>query len=203
MGSPVVNYGLIGGPSVDSFIGLSDTPGSYVGQAGRTLIVDAGENGLIYADPLVDPVSKLVSIAPANQAITIAGITTLTFNSELLGTFPLGNLSALGVWTCTVAGMYIITCAYTFRYSTPGVNIRDYTLNVSKNNGTGDALDRRDIDFTSTGSDLETLGGSTAMQLIVGDDIRVVVRNAAGTTPFSTSTAGTDANHLTISRVSV
>jgi len=66
---PVSSGGSSGGSAVTSFKALTDTPTTYVGQAGKILKVNGLENGLVYADaPEAGGVTKFTELedAPSN-----------------------------------------------------------------------------------------------------------------------------------------
>lgn len=44
-----------GSSDVSAFTDLSDTPSSYAGQTGKTLVVNGSENGLVYGEPVQGP----------------------------------------------------------------------------------------------------------------------------------------------------
>jgi hypothetical protein len=103
----------IGDGGSTTFVGLTDTPGSYEGAGGYIVTVAPGEDGLIFTDPstIIPPGTQnaysFIEV-PSQPTLTAVGEDTLTIVSDdniTLTTDPLTNTLSIG---------FIKTGIYTF-----------------------------------------------------------------------------------------
>ena len=171
-----------GGSGVTSFLGLSDTPSAYTGEAGKTPIVNIGETGLEFA--ATGDVFKVGT--PANNQIavwtqdsSIEGNSSFTYQS---GVFIVGN-STTGSKLIN-AGALSLTLSSTERtLLNPGVT----------DSGVAIAYDfDTSIDLTTAGAKLMSVQNAAVEKLSIDKDGNVNITSGAEYKIDGTAIGGSD-----------
>lgn len=133
----------------------------------------------------------------AGQSVPNATFTVINYEDASYDPLGLVTVGAGWIFTCPVAGRYLVTAAILFDLSAAWTSGELARLDVYKNGATAAVLDLDEA--ATTASQYRRLGGSDVIECAAGDTLDIRVNQASGASIALIATA--EHNHVAIVRL--